>query len=497
MEEFSTGAANNTQKLLLILIGLSICVNLISIIGFSLRDWDEGVFALQGQWLTSGFSQGKPYNFQTPPLYPVIAGVGMLLVKGDPMILPVFSFLFSIATLIIIYYLGKHLYGSETAIFAIALFTSTELFFFFSKSGLSDAMFLFFFSIAFLNIVRNKKGRMKYFMFSGAFITLAMYTKYSGIVLLAYAIITGIIMGMHKNWKWYVFQIAIPIILFSPLIFLYIKFTPGTNIEQRFAELIGINYHNHLYYLIAFAPAPVILGCSAQFKRSKENLSNKIIIFSIIIYFILLGLYYPYFRLDYPLIMLMAIAGASLNIQPGLKNWIILVTAIIGIAFSVPTIIYQNRIPVRYANEVKRYIGQENIKILYSTVPPNIEYYLQGNFTVMDNHPWFTITETYPVFRTGHRILYRSENELKPGEEILIAHASINDSIKSVFPDIFTKSQLILSYKFIDAPLYQKDIFNRPQEQRFELYKLKIDDQSLADKIWQMGFKKGISVLVY
>ena len=37
----------------------------------TLIDWDEGIFALQGQWLSTAGSQGKPFNFQTPPLFPL------------------------------------------------------------------------------------------------------------------------------------------------------------------------------------------------------------------------------------------------------------------------------------------------------------------------------------------------------------------------------------------------------------------------------------------
>ncbi len=497
MDESYTGVVNNTQKLLIVLIGISISLNLISLIGFSLRDWDEGVFALQGQWLASGFIEGKPYNLQTPPLYPLIAGIGLLLFKGNALILPLLSFIFSITTLVIVYNIANFLYNRETAFYSVALFAANEYFFFFSKSALSDSMFLFFFTAAVLYLLYSKTGHIKYFLLSGIFITLAMYTKYSGMILIIYAIILGIITGMNKDWKWYIFHIAMPLILFLPIIYFFSRFTSVAGTGQRLLSLFGINYHRHLFYLIVFAPTLILTAIISQFKRPDKNMSNKIILIMVAIYFVFLGLYYPYFRLAYPLIMFIAIIGASSNIQSRIKSWVVLIATIIGIAFSIPTIVYQNRLPIRFAHEVLKYIRKNDVKVLFSSTTPNIEYYLEGSYAIPDNHSWYKISEKYPIFKGKNKILHHSENELKLGEEILIAHATINDSLKVLYPEIFENSQLILAYNFIDAPLYLKDIFNPAQEQNFELYKIEINDQYLADKIWQFGFNKGISVLIY
>ncbi len=496
-EGFSIGAISSARKILLILIGLSLGASLISIIGFSLRDWDEGVFVLQGQWLTSGFSQGKPYNFQTPPLYPFVAGLSMRLIGGNPAALPIVSFLFSIATLFVVYYAGRVFYDSDTAFFAPCLLASTELFHFFSKSGLSDAVFLFFFTFAFFNMIRNRRGRLRYFILSGVFITLAMYTKYSGAALLAVAIVVGIVLGLHRNWRWYAFQIALPVLFFSPLVFLYAHFGRASDTGQRLLELFGFNYHRHLYYLIVFAPTTALIGIIAQFKPGFGGASFRMTTLASVIYLALLGVYYPYFRLGYPLIMLLALNGAALKIDARFKTWIILAAAAIGTVFSLPTIMYRNRVPADFGGRTREYVHQKQIRILYSSVPPNIEYYLQGDHAIPDNHPWYSVASEYPALGRGRRILHRSDNELEPGEEILIAHASINDSLKSALPEIFSRAELIFSSEFIDAPLYLKDIFHRSQAQRFELYRLRIDDSLVADMIWKIGFRKGISVLVY
>lgn len=498
MGESFIGGVNKDRirKTLLVLIGVSLCVNLISLIGYSLRDWDEGVFALQGQWLTGRFTQGKPYNFQTPPLYPLIAGLGMRMTGGNPIILPILAALLSVATLFLLFYSARELYGPVDAVYAVALFATTEMFFFFSKSGLSDALFLFLFCGAFFNIVRNKNDRVKYYLLSSMFIVLAIYTKYSGIILVSYALTAGILTGAYKKWKWLLCQIILPVIACVPLVILYLKFAGGADTGRRFAELIGINYHKYLYYLMVFAPAPLLLALFSLFRPNDRNMSNKMLIVAVVVYAVLLGLYFPYIRLAYPLVALIAISGAGINIPPVFKGNIVLVAAIAGVAFSVPTIVYNNRVPARYAAEVCRYKKQEDIEYLYSNTPPNIEYYLPGEFAVPENHAWAQMISRYPGFSGGHKIIRRSKNELPTGNRILIAHASINDSLKSILPDIYSHSQLVFSLRFIDAPLYRKDIFNRYREQRYELYRVGAVERATADSVWQMGFRKGISLLI-
>ncbi|MEO0106868.1 MAG: glycosyltransferase family 39 protein, partial [candidate division WOR-3 bacterium] len=130
------------------IIIIFLTINLANLKNLTLIDWDEGVFALQSGWIGSLGGEGKPFNFQTPPLFQILIALVFRLLGAKDWILPLISIIFSALTIYILFLFGKELYAEKIAIFSVILFISTEYFLFFSKSGLSDATFLFFFITA-------------------------------------------------------------------------------------------------------------------------------------------------------------------------------------------------------------------------------------------------------------------------------------------------------------------------------------------------------------
>ncbi|MEO0205281.1 MAG: glycosyltransferase family 39 protein, partial [candidate division WOR-3 bacterium] len=161
-----------------------IVLNIINLKNLSLIDWDEGAFALQAKYFASAGAQGKPFNFQTPPLYQIIIALLFKIFGEHDLILPLISIISSVVVMYFIYFLGKNLYNEIIGVFATLLFVSTEFFFFFSKSGLSDAIFLMFFAGALYFFYQSiETNRIIYYLYCCLFTLLACYTKYTGPVL--------------------------------------------------------------------------------------------------------------------------------------------------------------------------------------------------------------------------------------------------------------------------------------------------------------------------
>ena len=77
-QEVITHKGNSTPPYVYALILLFLVIFSVGHVFFwhaTLIDWDEGVFALQGEWFSSSGLFGKPYNFQTPPLFQLFIAV--------------------------------------------------------------------------------------------------------------------------------------------------------------------------------------------------------------------------------------------------------------------------------------------------------------------------------------------------------------------------------------------------------------------------------------
>ena len=93
-----------------LIVGLFVILNGINLTRTCLIDWDEGVFALQGKWIETIGAEGKPFNFQSPPLYQTLIAFLFKSLGHKDFILPLLSIIFSVLTIYIVFYLFKTLY---------------------------------------------------------------------------------------------------------------------------------------------------------------------------------------------------------------------------------------------------------------------------------------------------------------------------------------------------------------------------------------------------
>jgi hypothetical protein len=478
-----------------------VILSVINLRNTGLIDWDEGVFALQGQWLATLGADGKPFNFQTPPLFQILIALLFKIVGSHDIVLPLLSLVFSGLTLYFIFYLATYLFSEEEAIFTVIIFMATEFFLFFSTSGLSDATFLFFFITSIFFFIKSvERNRTSDFLLTMFCTTLALYTKYSGITLPLIFIIIGYFYRKQLRRRWFLFSIIIPIIVFIPYIYLFFRFVQIHEIGSRHVSLLGINHMKYLLYLFIFAPIPLILSLIyvvVSFKKLTQWDSSLLIM--VLIFFIVLGFYYPFFRLLYPLIPFLSILAARVIVQTHrYKTYLLMFSILVSIALGAQTIFYKRDVPRNVAKYVNRLAEEENIHVIYTIVPPNVYFYISGSIAVPINHPWFAIGKKFPVLLEKKKIMYPEDNQLLSQEKIILVHATAADSMKQKNNALYSTGTLLKSIEFIDAPVYYKDIYNpqRNIKQIYEIYEFntKTMDEHIDD-LWRLGFDRHVEVI--
>ena len=488
-------------KLLLVVVFAIILVNYIPLSKASLIDWDEGVFALQSQWLASLGMQGKPFNFQTPPLYQMLVAGLFYIFRSKTFILHLIALIASCLGVYLVFRLASLLSSINDAIIAVFLFATSEFFLFFSKSGLSDAVFLCFFLASVLFFFKGMKANKDtYFIFAGLFLALAAYTKYSAFPLLISFFVIGMLDKKKINTKWFFFSIILPIILFAPYVLLMLRFIEFREIGTRHLSILGLNHFKFLIFLLIFAPSVLFLSLT-HLLRNIRNMEkwNAYIFITILIFFLMLGFYYPYFRLAYPIVPLLAIPGAQFI--GNLRRYKTLTTfafILISLVFGFRTIEYLSTVPEETGTFVHDIAVEADAKFIYAVVPPNVLYYINLEVVVPQGHPWELVGRIIPGFNKRKRIIKPKDICLPADGKTILVHATALDEIKKDYLDLYDNGILISSFHFLDAPVYYKDVYN-PQRNIQQLYEVYIiDNAALGEQLgnlWLFGFDRRVTVM--
>jgi hypothetical protein len=179
------------------------------------------------------------------------------------------------------------------------------------------------------------------------------------------------------------------------------------------------------------------------------------------------------------------------------KPYIIAASVMISLILSAKTVIYKSNVPEKIGDFVNNYVKQNDIKYIYTVVPPNIDFYIDGSIAIPEGHHWLTIGNRFPVFLKNRKIIYREENELLEEEKILLVHATIFDTIKHDNSSLYDLGIKLVSIEFIDAPVYYKDIYNpeRAIRQIYEVYIFETEKLSkVIDDLWALGFNREVHI---
>lgn len=471
-------------------------VNIINLKNLSLIDYDEGVLALQAKWFSSMGAEGKPFNFQTPPLFQIIIALFFKLFDYKEWVLPLLSIISSCLTIYIFFLFCIRIYNEKVALLSTPLFISTEYFLFFSKSGLSDATFLFFFLTALYFFYRALEDEKKsHFLLCGLFTLLACYTKYTGPILFLIYLIVSFTIAKKRNFSFYLFTIIIPVLLLLPYFIIFIRIVSIKGIFSRHSKLLGINHLKFLYYLIRFAP---VIFISALFYRIKER-NDYFILTIILTFFITLGFYYPYLRLAYPLIPFFALFSASFIYKfKRVRTYLCGIIILVNIFLSYDTIIYHSKIPSLISQKINSLCESYKINYIITATPPNILFNIFGDIMLTENQA-LRNTRINKLTGLDKRIIRKDINLIKGERQILFLGSNIFPEIDKKLLPFKSKAGYKEAIEFIDAPIYYKDVFNelRTKKQIYEILVLEMTKLNGIenDSLWQLCLESGVTII--
>ena len=126
--------------------------------------------------------------------------------------------LFGLGSTVLVYKIGKELYGKSTGLFAAALFALTPWEFVLSRSFLIDAQCLFLSLLClFIGIIAIRKGSFKLFMVTGAIFAAAFLTKFFAVYILIPLLLFYVYFrpkNLKRTFSWFG-AFFLPVLLFS------------------------------------------------------------------------------------------------------------------------------------------------------------------------------------------------------------------------------------------------------------------------------------------
>jgi len=249
--------------------------------------WDEADYLnIARQWVFN--TPEWDINPLRPLLFPVMAAI-LFKLNAAEWIIRLIPFLSSIASIILIYFIGKEMYNKETGLIAAFMLSFFWSFLFFSYRMLVDvpvAMLWLLGLFLFLRGYHHEKKKMLWF--SLPVVALAFLMKFTGgllgLILIVYLLITDKLKPLKNKNLW----ISLGLGILTSLPFLYFQFKKfGSPFAFYFASLRGpgprsgfqtlIDYikvtlpHIHYAFLILFVVGFLII----LFELIKYPAKNK------------------------------------------------------------------------------------------------------------------------------------------------------------------------------------------------------------------------------
>ena len=149
-----------------------------------LTHFDEGAYAMSARAIAAGELPGGLYplqHFLSPPLFFGIGGGLMSWLGSSDQVMLWLSALFGTLTVPLVYWVGRRWNGRAAGVAAALLRAMSAFHVEYSRLGLTDAAFLFFFLLAlFLYSLMEERRSMVHAVLAGLAVGLAWNTKYHG-----------------------------------------------------------------------------------------------------------------------------------------------------------------------------------------------------------------------------------------------------------------------------------------------------------------------------
>ncbi|NWG76189.1 MAG: hypothetical protein HXY24_16580, partial [Rubrivivax sp.] len=295
---------------------------------------------------------------------------------------------------------------------------------------------------------------------------------------------------------WFLLTIAIPVLLLIPYFVVFIKMVTIQGITQRHGKLLGINHLKFLYYTIRFAPLIFLTGIFYRIRKK----TDYFVLTVILVFFIVLGFYYPYLRLAYPIIPFLSLFSAGfLSKFKKMRYYMLAAVLLLNILIGYDTIVYGSKFSPSIGKKIDTLCSMQNIRYIFAHAPPNIIFYLNGIILQPEGRIPVDLISKSTKYLKKPEIMNEDNNLFRNEKEIVLVHSSVLEDSAGIFNKVRQIAELKDSVEFVDAPIYYKDIFNdlRAKKQIYEIYILNTAklDTFLLDDFWKIGFHRGFTVI--
>ena len=171
------------DRRLLWILGVGAIVRLVLL--YLLGDLDLWMDEVQYQEIAVNLAEGRGFVLKgqptswRPPLYPfILSGLYMLVGTTHPVVARAFQAILSLVNALVVYLLGRRLFGERAGLGAALLFTVYPSFLFYNNHLLTEVLFTFFLTFtAYCFAVYLESGRLPPLAASGAALGLAVLTR--------------------------------------------------------------------------------------------------------------------------------------------------------------------------------------------------------------------------------------------------------------------------------------------------------------------------------
>jgi len=145
----------------------------------AVHDYDPGTHALAGRFIAEGLVPYRDFVSVHPPLYDLALGALFRVFGYDYCIVQCLSVVFSLGSVVLIYFVARRLYGGLAGLIAALLLAVEPMMVYFGRRGVQEAMGLFLILVAALLALRWLDGRRFHaLLWCGFALGLAVATKY-------------------------------------------------------------------------------------------------------------------------------------------------------------------------------------------------------------------------------------------------------------------------------------------------------------------------------
>jgi len=236
------------------------------------------------------------YIIYYPPLFGILSSFLFFILGVNLFVTRLTSMIFSILTLICLYYMGKEFYNKNVAIFSVITLAFAPYFFIYSRLAMLDVPLLFFILSSILLFYKAvETNKRKYFYYTGIVMGIGFLLKYTIVTLfIPFTIYLIYKKSLKNNFKPLIIASIFFLLVCSPYL-IVLFFFQGIDSVLYVLEVGAkdLNFLEHLYFypLILFfevCPLVFLIPILYLLRKKEINETSKFLFLMIISYFIVL-----------------------------------------------------------------------------------------------------------------------------------------------------------------------------------------------------------------